>query len=167
VNATNKKDGTRILQQSEQRSKNELVLQKMDCDEDYGSMYSGSCQINTTDASDTRNLERKSYATPSKHVKNKSILNTGEIQWTEQEIKQSRQFAVKHINLKQNAYENNDKNWKIVGMNGTQQTWNVTKCGPSCQKDHMHRFEYDYTKNYKDHISQRPGIDFVIEPKVK
>jgi carbonic anhydrase len=30
----------------------------------------------------------------------------------------------------------------------------------------MHRFEYDFTKNFTDHISQRPGIDFVLDPKI-
>jgi hypothetical protein len=30
----------------------------------------------------------------------------------------------------------------------------------------MHRFEYDFTKSYKDPISKRPGIDFVLGPKI-
>lgn len=40
-------------------------------------------------------------------------------------------------------------------------------CGPSCQKDHQHVFEYDFEKNYLDPLSQRPGIDFVLEPKIQ
>lgn len=98
--------------------------------------------------------------------KRQATLNHEEITWTEQEIKQSRAFAVKHINLEQNAYEDNEQNWKVVGKNDTQQTWATTRCGPSCQTDHMHRFEYDFTKNFTDHISQRPGIDFVLDPKI-
>ena len=30
----------------------------------------------------------------------------------------------------------------------------------------MHNFEYDFTKNYQDPISQRPGIDFELGPKI-
>ena len=37
--------------------------------------------------------------------KRQSILNTEDIEWSEKEIKQSRQFAVKHINIEKNAYE--------------------------------------------------------------
>lgn len=110
----------------------------------------------------TQQPHRESFS-PSKR---QSTLKTDEIQWTEEEVKQSRAFCVKHINLEQNAYEDNEQNWKVVGKNDKTQTWATTKCGPSCQTDHMHRFEYDFTKNYKDHISQRPGIDFVLDPKI-
>jgi hypothetical protein len=30
----------------------------------------------------------------------------------------------------------------------------------------MHRFEYEFTKSYKDPVSKRPGIDFVLGPKI-
>lgn len=52
--------------------------------------------------------------------KRQSTLKAGEIKWSDQEIKQSRQFAVKHINLEQNAYEDNQENWKLVGKNDSQ-----------------------------------------------
>ena len=28
---------------------------------------------------------------------------------------------------------------------------------PGCTLDHVHNFDYDYTKNYKDALNQRPG----------
>jgi hypothetical protein len=51
--------------------------------------------------------------------KRQSTLDTDQIQWTEEEIKQSRQFAMKHINLEQNAYEDNEQNWKVVSKKDT------------------------------------------------
>jgi hypothetical protein len=49
--------------------------------------------------------------------KRQSTLFTDQIEWTKEEIKQSRQFAMRHINLEQNAYEDNEQNWKVVGKN--------------------------------------------------
>jgi len=28
---------------------------------------------------------------------------------------------------------------------------------PGCKKNHAHSFDYDYTRNYRDPIDQRPG----------
>ena len=33
-------------------------------------------------------------------------------------------------------------------------------CVPNCVKKHSHQFQYDFSKCYKDHISERPGECF-------
>jgi hypothetical protein len=37
---------------------------------------------------------------------------------------------------------------------------NGTFCVPNCVKKHKHAFQYDFSKCYKDHISERPGECF-------
>ena len=90
----------------------------------------------------------------------------GDIAWTEEEIKLSRSMAVKHINIEKNSYES-----ESVYNGGTTQFLNLqvdqsNMCGPSCTHDHAHNFEYDFTKNFQDALDERPGIDFVMGPKI-
>ena len=66
-------------------------------------------------------------------------FHPSDIQWSKKEIKQCRCFAFRHINLQETAA--NMKSW--------------------------HMFDYDYSKNFNDPLQERPGIDFVIEPKFK
>lgn len=81
-----------------------------------------------------------------------------EIEWTEQEVKQARTFAVRHINLGRNSY-GVDEPKGLQGLGEKSAFFQLNQasgdhqqapalCGPSCQKDHTHDFEYDFTKNY-------------------
>lgn len=96
-----------------------------------------------------------------------SLFPPAEVAWSKKEIKESRQFAYKHIDVARNSYEGKkknairSKNKYIVGKD------KPYKCGPSCQEDHIHNFEYDFTKNFNDPVNKRPGIDFILDPKIK
>ena len=103
--------------------------------------------------------------------KKANTFHPADIKWSDKEVKLAREFALRHINLQSNSYEGTQSNWKLKsnankGMLNSKrmQSW---FCGPSCQKDHQHIFEYDFEKNYTDPLSQRPGIDFVLEPKIQ
>jgi hypothetical protein len=39
-------------------------------------------------------------------------------------------------------------------------------CSPNCLHKHEHNHLYDYSKNHHDPLSERPGIDFYLNPKV-
>jgi hypothetical protein len=39
-------------------------------------------------------------------------------------------------------------------------------CSPNCTKDHHHNYLWDYTKNIKDDIDERPGVCFLLEMPV-
>ena len=42
----------------------------------------------------------------------------------------------------------------------------VCPCMPGCTKDHKHMFVYDYTKNYRNQIDQRPGEYLEVNWKI-
>ena len=33
----------------------------------------------------------------------------------------------------------------------------IVGCMPGCNHEHQHKFDYDYSKNYRDALNQRPG----------
>jgi hypothetical protein len=39
-------------------------------------------------------------------------------------------------------------------------------CSPNCTKKHTHNFLWDYEKNYKNDIDERPGVCFLLEMPV-
>jgi len=68
------------------------------------------------------------------------------------------QGSKKHQNLEQLNYEFFD--WNSAGpsdrmVNGINLP--VVGCMPGCTHKHGHNFDYDYSKNYKDALNQRPG----------
>ena len=71
-----------------------------------------------------------------------TLYPPSEVSWSKKDIKMSKELAFKHQE-------------KSI------------KCGPSCTEDHVHHYDYDYTKTFKDPIVKRPGIDFIIDPKIK
>lgn len=65
--------------------------------------------------------------------------------------------------MKQGAVYQNAINWldqKEGNKADVEDVINNTFCVPNCVKKHKHAFQYDYSKCYKDPISQRPGECF-------
>ena len=89
-------------------------------------------------------------------LKGQSVMGLGE--FDETKVKKAVLDDMKKVAIYQNAINCLDQgNGQKVDA---EVVINETFCVPNCVKKHNHTFQYDYSKCYKDNISERPGECF-------